>query len=83
MDDGSSDSGRSCAPKTERSSSAISLAPDSRTRSSGGAEEKIAIELPPLPRAGRYAIKFDLVFEGVDWFEKCGSQTTLKKLWVR
>ena len=49
---------------------------------SGGAEENIAIELPPLTRAGRYAIKFDLVFEGVDWFEKCGSQTTLKKLWV-
>ena len=49
---------------------------------SGGAEENIAIELPPLPRAGRYAIKFDLVFEGVDWFEKCGSETTLTKLWV-
>jgi hypothetical protein len=48
----------------------------------GGAEEKIAIELPPLPRSGRYAIKFDLVFEGVDWFEKCGSETTLTKLWV-
>jgi hypothetical protein len=49
----------------------------------GGAEKNIAIELPPLQKAGRYAIKFDLVFEGVDWFEKCGSQTTLKKLWVR
>jgi Iron-sulfur cluster-binding domain len=48
----------------------------------GGAEENIAIELPPLTSAGRYTIKFDLVFEGVDWFEKCGSQTTLTKLWV-
>ena len=48
----------------------------------GGAEEKIAIELPPVPRSGRYAIKFDLVMEGVDWFEKCGSETTLTKLWV-
>jgi len=49
----------------------------------GGAEENIAIELPPLPKAGRYAIKFDLVLEGVDWFEKSGSPTTVKKLWVR
>jgi hypothetical protein len=49
----------------------------------GGAEEQIVIELPPLPKAGRYALKFDLVYEGVDWFEKCGSPTTLKKLWVR
>ena len=48
----------------------------------GGAAEKIAIELPPLPRSGRYALKFDLVLEGVDWFEKCGSETTLTKLWV-
>ena len=48
----------------------------------GGAEEKIAIELPPLQKSGRYALKFDLVMEGVDWFEKCGSETTLTKLWV-
>jgi MoaA/NifB/PqqE/SkfB family radical SAM enzyme len=48
----------------------------------GGTEENIAIQLPPLPKAGRFALKFDLVFEGVDWFEKCGSPTTLRKLWV-
>ena len=48
----------------------------------GGAEENIAIELPPFPRSGRYTIKFDLVLEGVDWFERCGSPTTLTKLWV-
>jgi hypothetical protein len=48
----------------------------------GGAAADIGIELPPLA-AGRYALKFDLVSEGVDWFEKCGSPTTLKPLWVR
>jgi hypothetical protein len=34
-------------------------------------------------RAGRYLLKFDLVSEGIDWFERCGSPTTLKPLWVR
>ena len=32
---------------------------------------------------GRYALKFDLVSEGIDWFERCGSQTTTRSLWVR
>ena len=27
---------------------------------------------------GRYALKFDLVSEGIDWFEHCGSPTTTK-----
>ncbi len=43
----------------------------------------IALEIPPVPQAGRYTLKFDLVSEGVEWFEKCGSPTTLKPLWVR
>ena len=37
--------------------------------------------LPPSP--GRYALKFDLVCEGIDWFERCGSETTIKPLVVR
>jgi hypothetical protein len=49
----------------------------------GGSSAEIALDLPALPRAGRYSLKFDLVFEGVDWFEKCGSETTMQKLWVR
>ncbi len=49
----------------------------------GGDREHMAIELPPLPKAGRYTLKFDLVFEGVDWFEKCGSETTTRKFRVR
>jgi Radical SAM superfamily/Iron-sulfur cluster-binding domain len=44
---------------------------------------EIAINLPALPTAGRYTLKFDLVCEGVDWFERCGSPTTLKPLVVR
>jgi hypothetical protein len=33
-------------------------------------------------RPGRYALKFDLVSEGIDWFEACGSPTTTKTLIV-
>ena len=31
---------------------------------------------------GRYGLKFDLVSEGIDWFEACGSETTTKMLVV-
>ena len=45
-----------------------------------------AIEVPMTimapAKAGRYALKFDLVSEGIDWFEPCGSQTTTKTLIV-
>jgi hypothetical protein len=40
----------------------------------------ITITAPAQP--GRYAIKFDLVSEGIDWFESCGSPTTTKTLVV-
>ncbi len=43
-----------------------------------GQAADIAIELPPLDTSGRYRLKFDLVSEGVDWFERCGSPTTTK-----
>lgn len=49
----------------------------------GGTAADIDIELPPLPAPGRYTLKFDLVSEGIDWFERCGSQTTEKPLVVR
>jgi MoaA/NifB/PqqE/SkfB family radical SAM enzyme len=49
----------------------------------GGTTADISVELPPLPEPGEYAVKFDLVSEGVDWFERCGSPTTMKKLRVR
>jgi Radical SAM superfamily/Iron-sulfur cluster-binding domain len=48
-----------------------------------GKAADIAIDIPPVKAPGKYALKFDLVSEGVEWFEKCGSPTTLKPLWVR
>jgi hypothetical protein len=41
-----------------------------------GGSADIEIEVPAPERPGRYALKFDLVSEGIDWFEKCGSPTT-------
>ena len=37
--------------------------------------------LPSTP--GRYALKFDLVSEGIDWFEKAGSPTTTRDVVVQ
>ena len=48
-----------------------------------GGSADIEIEVPAPERPGRYALKFDLVSEGIDWFEKCGSPTTTKPLVVR
>ena len=49
----------------------------------GGAQAEVAIEIPTPPEPGRYALKFDLVSEGIDWFEACGSETTTERLVVR
>jgi hypothetical protein len=43
----------------------------------------VPIEIPAPDAPGRYAVKFDLVSEGIDWFERCGSPTTTRLLWVR
>ena len=48
-----------------------------------GAIADVPIEVPAPPDRGRYALKFDLVSEGIDWFERCGSPTTMQTLWVR
>src|SRR5712692_10203233 len=48
-----------------------------------GDRADIAIEIPAPDAPGRYALKFDLVSEGIDWFERCGSPTTIRSLWVR
>ena len=42
----------------------------------------VSIEVPAPTGAGRYALKFDLVSEGIDWFESCGSHTTTAPLLV-
>ena len=47
-----------------------------------GAETDVGIELVSPPTPGRYTLKFDLVSEGIDWFEKCGSEPTTTPLWV-
>jgi len=52
-----------------------------RTLESGGVVE-VPIELTAPPRAGRYGLKFDLVSEGIDWFERCGSPVTTRPFWV-
>ena len=48
-----------------------------------GQAADIDIEIPPLAEPGRYSLKFDLVSEGVEWFEKCGSATTVRRLDVK
>ncbi len=40
------------------------------------------VRIPGPAEAGRYTLKFDLVSEGIDWFEKCGSPTTTVPLVV-
>ena len=48
----------------------------------GGAVTELELTLKELPEPGRYLLKFDMVSEGVEWFEKCGSPTTAQPLWV-
>jgi hypothetical protein len=42
----------------------------------------IPMRLTAPGKSGRYQLKFDLVSEGIDWFEACGSPTTTKTLIV-
>src|SRR6202163_1471183 len=42
-----------------------------------GEVASVPLTCPAIPDRGHYTIKFDLVSEGVDWFERCGSQTTV------
>ncbi len=47
-----------------------------------GATVEIPITVTAPQTPGRYRLKFDLVSEGIDWFEKSGSPTTVKDLLV-
>jgi hypothetical protein len=49
----------------------------------GGEAVEIPIEIPAPEALGQYLLKFDLVCEGVDWFEKAGSPTTTHPLVVQ
>ena len=44
-------------------------------------EIPITVKAPEQP--GRYQLKFDMVSEGIDWFERSGSPTTIRDLVVR
>ena len=48
-----------------------------------GDRADIAIDIPTPGEPGRYALKFDLVSEGIDWFESCGSPTTTRGFVVK
>ncbi|MGQ0735581.1 MAG: radical SAM protein [Acidobacteriota bacterium] len=48
-----------------------------------GATRQVRIDIPAPDTPGRYTLKFDLVSEGIDWFEACGSPTTTAALVVR
>ena len=48
-----------------------------------GGTADVRIEIPAPEQPGRYGLKFDLVSEGIDWFESCGSRTTTMPLVVR
>ena len=49
---------------------------------SPSASVNVPMTLTAPQQKGRYNLKFDLVSEGIDWFEACGSQTTMKALLV-
>jgi hypothetical protein len=48
-----------------------------------GASVDVTIDVAMPREPGRYQLKFDLVSEGIDWFEACGSEPTVKTLIVR
>jgi hypothetical protein len=48
-----------------------------------GQTATIPVTIKAPDRPGRYMLKFDLVSEGIDWFEACGSPTTLAPLEVK
>jgi len=47
-----------------------------------GARVDVPIEIPVPDQPGRYQLRFDLVAEGIDWFETCGSEVTVRDLTV-
>jgi Radical SAM superfamily/Iron-sulfur cluster-binding domain len=48
-----------------------------------GRRADVDIEVTAPLDPGRYLLRFDLVSEGVDWFESCGSEPTVRALHVR
>ncbi|MBN1879007.1 radical SAM protein [bacterium] len=48
----------------------------------GGDDVDIHLDLPPIPKSGLYWLKFDMVSEGIDWFERAGSPVIWRRLVV-
>jgi hypothetical protein len=48
-----------------------------------GSRADVAIDVPAPREPGWYLLRFDLVSEGIDWFESCGSEPTVRALHVR
>lgn len=46
----------------------------------GRADVRVEVAVPEAP--GRYRLRFDLVSEGIDWFESCGSEPAVRELIV-
>jgi hypothetical protein len=47
-----------------------------------GQRVDLPLDLPVPRQPGHYRLRFDLVSEGVDWFETCGSEVTVRELVV-
>lgn len=47
-----------------------------------GGRADVAIDIAAPTEPGRYLLRFDLVSEGIDWFESCGSEPTVRPLEV-
>jgi hypothetical protein len=78
-----SGSAHSCATRRAASSSATTPARGCPRTLKPGATLDVPIEIVAPKTPGNYVLKFDLVSEGIDWFENNGSPTTLKPLVVK
>jgi hypothetical protein len=49
----------------------------------GGEWDTLNVKIPPLPQPGVYWLKFDMVSEGIDWFESGGSPVTWREFRIQ
>jgi hypothetical protein len=50
---------------------------------SSGEALSLDFQVPPVNSPGQYWLKFDMVCEGLEWFESCGSSPSFARLEVR
>ncbi|MCG8374861.1 MAG: hypothetical protein MI702_00085, partial [Chlorobiales bacterium] len=43
-----------------------------------GITAMVDIELPPVRKPGKYKLRFDMVAEGIDWFDSGGSEVVYR-----